>query len=194
MKEMLNEILSAVSSLPEKYPKNKNIYVIAIDGRCAAGKTTLAAHLQKQLDCPVVHMDHFFLRPGQRTPERLARPGENVDYERFLQEVAAPLKAGVSFSYRPYDCHKQELTRPVRIAPKRLVIVEGSYSCHPKLWELYDLRIFLSVEKEEQLTRIRERDGEAAAATFREKWIPMEEMYFSAYRIPERCDLRFLNE
>ena len=37
--------------------------LVAIDGRCAAGKTTLAASLQAQLGCNVFHMDDFFLRP-----------------------------------------------------------------------------------------------------------------------------------
>ena len=34
--------------------------IIAIDGRCAAGKTTLAARLAKELGGDVIHMDDFF--------------------------------------------------------------------------------------------------------------------------------------
>ncbi len=186
-----NEILSALSSLQERSPKNHNNYIIAIDGRCASGKTTLAAHLQERLHCPVIHMDHFFLRPYQRTPERLASPGGNIDHERFLSEVLVPLKKGGAFCYRPYDCHKQELLPAVRIHPEKFVIVEGSYSCHPALWETYDLRIFLTVEADEQIRRIRRRGGESAVTAFREKWIPMEELYFSACRTAERCELQF---
>lgn len=33
--------------------------LVAIDGRCASGKSTLAKDLQKQLDCNVIHMDEF---------------------------------------------------------------------------------------------------------------------------------------
>ena len=36
--------------------------IAAIDGRCGAGKSTLAAQLQAQLSCRVFHMDDFFLR------------------------------------------------------------------------------------------------------------------------------------
>ena len=39
--------------------------IAAIDGRCGAGKSTLAAQLQAQLSCRVFHMDDFFLRPEQ---------------------------------------------------------------------------------------------------------------------------------
>ena len=56
-------------------------------------------------------MDHFFLRPEQRTPERLRTPGENVDHERFLEEVLCPLRAGRVFWYRPFDCSVQPARR-----------------------------------------------------------------------------------
>ena len=42
--------------------------LVAIDGRCAAGKTTLAASLQAQLACNVFHMDDFFLRRSSARP------------------------------------------------------------------------------------------------------------------------------
>ena len=58
-------------------------YIVAIDGRCASGKSTLAAYLKSALACSVIHMDHFFLQPHQRTEKRLREPGGNVDYERF---------------------------------------------------------------------------------------------------------------
>ena len=163
--------------------------LIALDGRCAAGKTTLAARLQEELDCNVIHMDHFFLQPKQRTEERMQEPGGNVDYERFLEEVMLPLSRGQGFSYRIYDCKRMELSSAVRVEPKTITVVEGSYSCHPVLWDFYGLRVFLDVEAGEQLRRIRCRNGEQTAAKFRDCWIPLEERYFAAYQIRERCDL-----
>ena len=65
--------------------------VVAIDGRCAAGKSSFAQKLQEETGCNVVSMDHFFLPPERRTPERLAEPGGNVDWERCLEEVLRPL-------------------------------------------------------------------------------------------------------
>ena len=78
--------------------------LIAIDGSCTSGKSTLAAALAEVLDCNLFHMDDFFLRPEQRTPERLDETGGNVDYERFREEVLLPLRTGTAFAYRPYDC------------------------------------------------------------------------------------------
>ncbi len=163
--------------------------LVAIDGRCAAGKTTLAASLQAQLACNVFHMDDFFLRPEQRTPERLRQPGSNVDFERFLTEVLRPLRDGAPVTYRPYDCRTQRLCAPVHAEARPVNLIEGSYSCHPALWDLYDLHVFLSVGPEEQHRRIAARNGEKMLPMFTNVWIPMEETYFARFQVAERADL-----
>lgn len=183
----LNEIETMIIEETERLLSEKENILIAIDGRCGSGKTTLAVQLQKKLQCEVIPMDDFFLRPEQRTEERLATPGGNVDYERFLKEVMVPLSAGRDFSYRPYDCRTQTLKGDKKICRNRITIIEGAYSCHPKLWEYYDLHIFLDVDKITQMDRIRKRNGNLEAVLFVEKWIPLEEKYFMAYGIQERC-------
>lgn len=168
--------------------------IVAIDGRCASGKSTLAAQLQETYGCCVIHMDHFFLRPEQRTPLRYDTPGENIDHERFLQEVLLPLTEGMLPSYRPFHCGTQTLGEPIQISDFPIVVVEGSYSCHPVLREWYDLRIFLSVEPELQMNRICLRNGRDYAQVFREKWIPLEELYFSQCEVETCCQLHFTAE
>ena len=56
-KKQIDELLAA-----------KNTVIVAIDGKCTSGKTTLASKLAEIYDCNVFHMDDFFLRPEQRTP------------------------------------------------------------------------------------------------------------------------------
>lgn len=188
----MNQLSQAVTALIGEGLGRKQPLLVAIDGRCASGKTTLAGYLKAHYDCNVIHMDHFFLRPEQRTEERLNTPGENVDHERFLEEVLLPLKAGRAFSYRPFDCSSQALVDPVTIVPGELTIIEGSYSCHPQLWEHYDLHIFLTVSSEEQMRRILRRNGEQMAKMFEKRWIPLEERYFSAFDFSRESDL-YLN-
>lgn len=163
--------------------------IVAIDGRCGSGKTTLATRLQDDLSCAVYHMDDFFLRPEQRTAARLLQPGENVDHERFLNEVLLPLHNARSITYRPFICSRQQLGEPVTVAANPLTIVEGSYACHPALWEHYDLRIFLTIDPEDQLRRIETRSSPEKAQQFRDRWIPLEERYFRAFNVQERCDI-----
>lgn len=167
---------------------------IAIDGRCAAGKSLLAECLQEKTGCTVLHMDDFYLHPKDRTPERLQTPGGNVDRERFWQEVLQPLCRGEAAAYRRWDCRRQQLKPAVPIAPAPLVVTEGAYSCHPDLWDAYDLHIFLTAGLETRLARIEKRNGPEALTVFKNKWIPLEEAYFKAFSIEERCALRFCTD
>lgn len=166
--------------------------IVAIDGRCASGKTTLANKLHETIGWNVFHMDDFFLRPEQRTAERLDTPGENVDHERFLEEVLAPLANGAEkIRFRPFDCRTFALAEPVCVQAGKICIVEGSYSCHPKLAEHYRLKIFMTIDPEEQMRRILQRNGAEKARQFAEKWIPLEEKYFAALDIRSHCDMIF---
>lgn len=166
----------------------KEQIVVAIDGNCTAGKTTLAGKLAEIYDCNVFHMDDFFLRPEQRTPERYAEIGGNVDYERFMEEVLLPLKTAKKFSYRPFDCATFQLAEPVNVIPKKLNIIEGSYSHHPYFGDPYDLKIFLTITPEVQRQRIMERP-DFLHKRFFEAWIPMEHQYFIGFQIANRADI-----
>ena len=152
------------------------------------GKSTLAALLAARWDCTLVHADDFFLRPEQRTPERMAQPGGNFDRERFEAEVLAPLREGRDALYRPYDCHAGCLKEPVAAPCRPVVLAEGSYTCHPDLWPCYDLHVFVTAPLEVRLARLARRPGVDLEA-FRTRWIPLEEAYFASQRLPERCDL-----
>lgn len=171
----------------EKALSCKN-FIVAIDGRCASGKTTISSELAIKLNANLIHMDDFFLRPEQRTPQRLSIPGENIDHERFLTEVLEPLREGKPFTYRPFSCDTMTLGSPRDVQPLPISIVEGSYSCHTALREHYDLRIFMTVDPDEQMRRLTERNG-AYAEVFRERWIPLEEAYFASCKVEEACHL-----
>ena len=163
--------------------------LVAIDGGSASGKTTLGALLQSIYVCPVFHMDDFFLRPEQRTPERFSEPGGNVDRERFLSEVLLPLREGKAVDYRRFDCKTFTIAPPRRIEPGRLNIVEGAYAMHPDLAPYYDLTVFLAVSAEKQRERILKRNAPAHAKQFFDRWIPFEQRYFDALDVRNRCDL-----
>ena len=175
----------------EEFYIERGRVLLALDGRCASGKSTAAERLCDSLrasealapyDCQIalLHMDDFFLRPEQRTPERLRIPGENVDHERFLEEVLQPLSQGQRCVYRPYDCHTESLREPRTISYADIAVIEGAYSCHERLRNYYDLRLLMDITPEEQRRRILQRNGEAGWQRFSELWIPLEERYFAA--------------
>ena len=163
--------------------------IIAIEGGSASGKTTLASVLSQIYDCNIFHMDDFFLRPEQRTPERFAEAGGNVDRERFFDEVLLPLSEKREVCYRKFDCSTQTLDSPVSVAPKKLTFVEGAYSMHPMLQKYYDFSLFLDVAPGCQRKRILVRNSPEFAKRFFEEWIPYENHYFSKTNIKERCSM-----
>lgn len=162
--------------------------IVAVDGNCCAGKTTLAERLRTRLNATVFHMDDFFLQPQMRTAERLNTPGGNVDAERFLREVLQPLSRGEAVSYARYDCKEDRLLEPQTVEPAQVCIVEGAYSLHPLLASYYDLKVFCRIDPALQLERIRKRNGSAQVPVFQNRWIPLENAYFAEYSIGRRCD------
>ena len=176
-------ILAAVNARPE----GDEPYIIAIDGRAASGKSTAAEALARLLEASVIHMDDFFLPPALRTPERLAEIGGNLHYERFCEEVLPRLRRPEPFSYGIFDCGQMAMngTRAVDATPIR--IVEGSYAHHPAFGNYAHLRVFSTVDAEEQMARIRNRNGAWLAERFEKEWIPMEERYLAANAIRDRA-------
>ena len=163
--------------------------IIAIDGRAASGKTTMAGLLKTILQTDVVQMDDFFLPLELRTAERLQQPGGNVHYERFAEEVLPYLKEKDAFAYGVFDCSRMDYHGRREIGAGNIRIVEGSYSCHSFFGEYPDIRVFSDVAPEEQMQRIVKRNGTQMAEMFRTRWIPMEEAYFKAYEIKEKADI-----
>ena len=174
----LYEILSLI---------NPDTHVIAIDGRSASGKTTIASQLAAETNGSVIHMDDFFLPPAMRTAERLSERGGNVHYERFMEEVLPFIRGTKPFSYRRFDCSLMDYSGSVTVNPSSLVIVEGAYSLSPRFGKYYDLSIFMTIDKELQMERIIKRNGIDKARVFEIKWIPLEEAYFSAFSIEENA-------
>lgn len=56
----------------------------------------------------------------------------------------------------------------------------------PDLRALADLRVWVSLPREERLKRISGRDGEAALPMYLQRWIPLENAYHRAYALPDR--------
>jgi anaerobic ribonucleoside-triphosphate reductase activating protein len=153
--------------------------VVGIDGRCCAGKTSLAARLSRRLGAPVIHLDDFF--PPGKKPDG---DGVNIDTERFLEEAAPYLRSGEAFSYRRYICRAGEYSDPVAVPAAPLRIVEGSYALSPRLRGLYSVSVFMDIGAAAQRERLLTREGARGMRAYAERWLPLEESYF------ERFDVR----
>ena len=185
--ESVESMKSAIDRVERLLAEGRCAFV-AIDGPCASGKTVFAASLHERFGGNVLHMDDFFLRPEQRTPERFAEPGGNVDRERFEAEVLKPLAAGKAVRYQPWDCHTGDFATSRSVEPAALTVVEGSYSMHPALRGYYDLTMCLIVDPSERLRRLEARKPRMLQR-FIDEWIPLENRYFESTHTQGSADL-----
>ena len=186
-RERFEPAVQAIRNLLEEKKTSDKPILVAIDGRCGSGKTTLGNYLAQVFDCNLFRMDDFFPRMEQRTPERMKEIGGNVDYERFKETVLEPVQKKESVRYQPFSCQKWGLVDPYEIPYKKLNVIEGSYSMHPYFENPYQLRIFLNISPEDQMDNIRKRNGLEKAEEFRTKWIPKEEAYFEKFHVQDGC-------
>lgn len=179
--------VTAAYVMAEELLLKKNPALLAIDGRCGSGKSTLARWLGEELECDIIHMDDFYLPTEMRKGNWMKVPGGNMDFSRLLHEVLEPWRQGTLRQYRPFVCRTGRYQESVILRQSSLTIVEGSYSHHPMVREFYDKTVFLTCTLEEQTRRLQQREGERVS-NFQRIWIPLEERYFSTYRIAEQSD------
>lgn len=177
---------------PVQKTTSSHPFILSIDGRAGSGKTTLARLIWQKLDgAALLHLDDFFLQPHQRTSQRLSAPGQNVDYERIIEEVLIPASRGEQISYHPFSCQTMSLQEAVNLGKPRILILEGSYSMNEELRKFADTSVFLTCSSPVQLERILQRNGPEKLQDFINRWIPLEEQYFQTFDPAELCDFVF---
>ncbi len=159
-----------------------SVRVIKLDGRCGSGKTTLGGLISSVYGCGVIHADDFYVPRNRRDAT-----DDNLDFERMSCEINSIL-SGDTDRYGRFDCSEQRITENIPVKTEPFILVEGSYSLHEKLSVPSFLKIFLTISPEEQIARIEKRDPDSVTA-FREKWIPLEEEYFTKFDVSKTADI-----
>ncbi|MBU1093551.1 MAG: hypothetical protein KKH01_03720 [Firmicutes bacterium] len=172
--------------IEEMIKESKNL-TIAIDGYSSSGKTTLAHYIENIFDANVFHMDDYFksLKQDQTSTEFAS----NIDFDRLKKEIIKPLLKQEPIFYQSFDCKTQELSSLLKKEVKSVNIIEGAYSTHPLIEEIYDFKIFLKIGKIKQMIRIKKRNGLKKLKIFLNRWIPAEHAYFNHYSIEKTADI-----
>ena len=163
---------------------NSHPFRLAIDGRCGAGKTTLALALSEEYGCEVIHLDDFFLPSGKEK-----KGFGNLEKDRLMVEVLLPLSKGMEIQYRRFSCAKQAYTETVTLKAGCSVIIEGSYALLSEFRFAYTHSLFLSVLPSDQEKRIRRRNGNESWEAFATRWIPDEEACIAVQKQDAAADL-----
>lgn len=175
---------------------------VAVDGRSAAGKSTLGDELAARIEhggrsvvrasiddfyCPWVHK----LSRGRLSAEAFYSGA--YDYPALRSLLLEPLGPNGSRHYRTrwHDgWNEEEIDDPQRIAPNdSILIVEGVFLLRPELNGYWDVRVFVDIDAEQSLERGVQRDltldeplmravrREQRLRVYRERYLPAEEMY-----------------
>lgn len=182
---LLMKLTNVISSITE-LQLTKHHLVIAIDGMCASGKSSIGEVLGRYFPSRIIHMDDFFLPYNLRTKARYDEIGGNIDYDRFKTEVIDNLDKNIC--YKPYDCKTNTFSKEKSLPLCDITIIEGSYALNPKFGEYYDLSVFVEVSSNEQIERIKIRNGISQVTIFKDKWIKFENNYFEYFNIKERTN------
>lgn len=168
---------------------------VAVDGPDAAGKTTLADELARNLsgrrEAIRVGIDGFHrprsvrLRRGSLSPEGFYH--DSFDYDAVRRTVLDPLGPGGDRRYRTavFDHRVDAATEePARVAPEGAVLLfDGVFVLRPELREHWDVSIFVDVSEEEALRRALVRDAvvmggpDVVRERYERRYLPGQRLY-----------------
>lgn len=171
--EQVNEMLQSPPSSPT--------LLLALDGRCGSGKSSLALELAQELPLNLIHMDDYYLPMADRDPDWKKQFGKNMNFTRLIQEILQPALKGEELLVRPYSCRYARYQDEVRLKPKPVTLIEGSYSLHPLLRDFYHYSIYLQCSDDTQRQRLIAREGKRFPF-YQELWIPLEDAYCKSSR------------
>jgi uridine kinase len=192
---MIEQLAARIAGVASPHPLR-----VAIDGRSAAGKTTLADALAERLRDRTrrvvirAELDHFMKMVADRNAYPYDSPESYYldawDYPVIRDRLLRPLGPGG---------HRRCLADPTeaeRVAPDdAILLADGVFLQRPELDAHWDLRIYLDIGLDESLRRGVDRDrhwmGGAAEAErrYRTKYLPGEQRYLAEVRPRDRADI-----
>ncbi|MBN1778495.1 MAG: HAD hydrolase-like protein [Clostridiales bacterium] len=178
---------------------------IGVDGVDTSGKSTFAdrfaAYLRSTgVDAAVVHLDDF------HNPKALRRQGRSeieayvrnaFDLETLANELLIPLRhhgeVHKTLTLLDLDRDTHTLKRRYDIGRDTLVILEGVLLYREPIADLIDYKIYLDIGFDEALRRASARDvpkyGGQILDRYRQKYIPVQQLYIDTYKPKEKCDI-----
>lgn len=155
--------------------------ILALEGKCGSGKTTICNLLQ---NVTIIDVDDFFLKAELKTKERLNEIGGNIDYELY-EQCLKMIKPTSTITYKTFDCHTQKYFNKT-VTIKNKVLLVGVYSYHQKVRSYINKLCYLIVNDNVQLELLKNRNN---YDRFVKEWIPLENIYYQSYDFIGNADL-----
>lgn len=157
-------------------------FIIGIDGRSGAGKTTLtaqlAAVLERRHDVTVFHLEDIY--PGWN--------GLEAGIDQYVNEVLKPLRLGQDAHWTAWDWLTNEPGTPRLTRAAEIVLVEGVGACNELARPLLDSSVWVELPANLRKLRALERDGRSYEK-FWDIWAEQEQTYLAADPVWENADV-----
>jgi uridine kinase len=205
---LLSRLAEAVAMVRVAHPTR-----VAIDGRPAAGKTTLADELcavlrEQGREVIRASIEGFLLPRAQRYRRGVDSPEgcyhDSFDYDALRRVLLHPLgpNGDLRCQNAVYDKPTDSAVPPhlTTVSADAVLIFDGVFLLRPELIDQWDLSIFVSAAFDRTLERARIRDralyGSAADVErrFRNRYKPSQEFYFATARPTDHADFIVHND
>jgi uridine kinase len=154
------------------------MFVIAIDGRSGAGKSSLAAVLRGEIGAPVVTLEDLY--GGWDGLER------GIDL--LVSEVLQPLSAGRPARVPRYNWVMASWAAPWVLEPPKVLIVEGVGAGARRAAAYESTLIWMEAPEVVRKKRALDRDGETFTPYW-DMWARQEDAMLAREHTPDRADL-----
>lgn len=179
--------INRLFSIIEEKLCSQNRVVIVLEGNAASGKSSFGERLKNKYQGTLIHVDDFYKKRDKNVPLDLENNCEgNIDYHRLKGEIIDKLNES-EILYKKFNCSKQDFEKEEIVPLNKLIIIEGTYALNPRLGKYYDLSIFIQVDDELQIERIKKRNPNNYDS-FIKTWVKLERNYFSKFDILNKCD------
>ena len=91
-RERFKPAVDAINEIIKQEDNTDRPILVAIDGRCGSGKTTLGEYLKGQLDCNLFHMDDFSILINHA--RLLGRPQKGANGIKHIDQGEADYQHG----------------------------------------------------------------------------------------------------
>ena len=149
---------------------------VGIDGRDAAGKTTLADELAPVLEAYGESVTRISADDFLRPPEERYRQGR-MSPEGYYE-----------------DSFEHAAIRRAVLEAQGPVLVDGVFLLRPELDDLWSLRVLVDVAEDEALRRALARDGQEMEELYRVRYLPAQRLYEVLVGPRDRADVVVSND
>lgn len=168
----LQKLAEFSNTIAERFEiARKEPFLVAVDGRGGAGKSTLVAFLKEQNPTLTVLALDDIVHPLF----------DRRQFKVFAKQVLEPLTKKQKGKYQKFDWVLQKHTDWREVMPQGVILIDGLGSLDQILSDYYDLTIWVDCDKDIAFQRGWERDKHIYHVnTMNEwvkEWIPKQEAY-----------------